>query len=946
MSDELAPVTGCWVIRKGTTGPTGRILNQRRVGSGIEVEVIWEERQREWIVPGDLMAGFQAGWTVQDVPVSATRRSLGLGRVVGRRTLGHREQLLVQLQEDGRSLWFPFENLRRVKDVRMRYVRAEKGSSDHLQRCRLRLLAHALENWNHLTGSLDRLDVDPLPHQIQLVHRILHSGNYNWLIADDVGLGKTIEVGLLLAALKRKGQARRVLIVTPSGLVRQWQDELKYKFEQDFLIYGRDFAINRPEHWRLTNHVIVSIDVAKRDNHLELFRQADDWDVIIFDEGHKLSRYASGERTDRYRVAEVLRPRTDSLMLLSGTPHQGYHDRFVALLELVRPDLRREIHTLETNPEIVSKLILRNRKREVTDVDGRFIFRGQIIHRVGIEMSGETRRFQKLLNEYLRRGYKAGEATGAAGRAIGFVMTTYRKLASSSIAAIERALEARLARIVGEAVDTETLENGLTLDDLAEGSDDQDNLDSIISSSSSANEFFEFEIDMIRRLLGVAHDVRRNDVKLDTFLNDVVSPLVSEGKKLLIFTEYCGTQTYLQTELERRFPGIGRVALINGSLKLEEKIAAIAEFNDDAPFMVSTEAGGEGINLHQSCHVMVNYDLPWNPARLVQRMGRLYRYGQQETVIVFNLHARDGFDNAVIDLLLNRVSQMARDMAPVGREFNERLYADILGDLLEQVDLASILRKATTLEMGHTKEQIEAALERAKHARSLQDEIFSNALGYDPNALSGTVGFTMQHVAYFVQQMLPRVGVDILGRKHRGEVLDVRLPEEMRGRFGEFGKRTVVRATTDRRLAQRLKDVVLLDFASPFFRYLVEIAKSQGFDGLYAAGAAPVESPCALTAFKLRWQNDQGDAIAEEFVSLVRDAAGDIVRNPSFLIQWLLDDSVATPSAGASSSDRAEAFAELEARANEILSRESSRFKHPNGLVQLAAADLRPVSTM
>ena len=175
------------------------------------------------------------------------------------------------------------------------------------------------------------------------------------------------------------------------------------------------------------------------------------------------------------------------MILLSGTPHQGYHDRFVALLDLVRPDLRREIHTLEANPEVVSQLILRNRKSDVTDVDGRFIFKGQIIHRVGIGLSRETRRFHRLLKEYLRKGYKAGEATGTTGRAIGFVMTTYRKLASSSIAAIEGALQRRLGRIAGEVDDAEKMEDRFTLDDIAEGGDDQDNLDAIVSASGSAN---------------------------------------------------------------------------------------------------------------------------------------------------------------------------------------------------------------------------------------------------------------------------------------------------------------------------------------------------------------------------------------------------------------------------------------------------------------------------
>ena len=247
MSNFLIPIDGCWVRRRNTSTELGRVVNHRiDAANRTAVNVDWGASGRQWVSLADIRSGFQRGWTVQDVPLSATRRSLGSGKVVGQRELGRREQILIQLDDDGRSVWLPYENLRRIKDTRLRYVRAETGVDDHPERFRLRLLAHALENWNQLTGSLDRLDVDPLPHQIQLVHRILSSGNYNWLIADDVGLGKTIEVGLLLAALKRAGRARRVLIVCPAGLTRQWQDELRFKFDQEYLIYGNDIFVSSP----------------------------------------------------------------------------------------------------------------------------------------------------------------------------------------------------------------------------------------------------------------------------------------------------------------------------------------------------------------------------------------------------------------------------------------------------------------------------------------------------------------------------------------------------------------------------------------------------------------------------------------------------------------------------------------------------------------------------
>ena len=941
-TDVRLPVEGCWVRQRGTRNPLGRVVKRSTEKSSLKVKVEWTDHRKEWLDIGDLESGFQQGWAVQDVPISATRKPLGRGTIVGQRKLAQRDQCLVQFDEDGRSVWLPYENLRRIKTVKMRYECTETGVGDHAERFRLRLLAHALENWNHLTGSLDRLDVDPLPHQIQLVHRILSSGNYNWLIADDVGLGKTIEVGLLLAALKRKGQARRVLVVSPAGLTRQWQDELKYKFDQTFMIYGRDFNIHDHEHWKRYDHVIVSIDLAKRENHMEIFRQAGGWDIVVFDEGHKLTRHASGERADRYKLAEMLRPMSDGFFLLSGTPHQGYVDRFISILELVRPDLSQQIHTLRFNPEIVSDLILRNRKSEVTDADGQFIFKGQDIHRIPVKPSRETLRFQKLLDEYLRHGYRSGEKGGSTGRAIGFVMTTYRKLASSSIAAIGRSLQLRLEKLSGELNEykEDGLERELTLDDLSEGGDDQDDLAMSIPSTG-AKEFFAHEREMIEGLLEAAKAVYQNDEKLQMFLNEVVAPLVEKGEKLLVFTEYRGTQTYLKEALEDQFPEVGEIELINGSMGLDEKLKAISAFNESAQFMVSTEAGGEGINLHESCHVMVNYDLPWNPSRLVQRIGRLYRYGQKKKVVVFNLHARDSFDNSAIDLMLQRITNIVQDMAPVGEEYNERLDAEILGEILENMDLSSILRSATDMNIKRTQEEIDKALKRAQEAKKLQDEVFTHVAGYDPNALGGTIGFTMKHVDLFIRNMLPIAGIALQTTLYDGDVLEIRLPKDMQGEFPEFGRRTVVRVTTNRRLSHRLRDVVLLDFETQFFQHLIKLAKSQAFEGLYASVLSPVGEPGIIAAFKLRWQNDQGRALTEEFVPLFATSGREVSENPPFLAEWLMCQVTSAPVPNSNRESRGEAYNGLVKAADKILASKSTRFKHPNGRVDLAAADCR-----
>jgi ERCC4-related helicase len=942
MSDVLVPVQGCWVVKCGTTTPLGLVIAVDSHAEMPQLTIQWPGGSNETLAVEDVTSGLQLGWTVQDVPLSATRTPLGLGTVVSVREIGGCQQGLVQLHSTGNSVWLPWQSIVRVKDVRVRFARAEQKAVDAPQRFQLKLLAHALESWNMLTGALDRLDVDPLPHQIHLVHRILSSGNHNWLIADDVGLGKTIEVGLLLAALKRKGFARRVLVIAPAGLTRQWQDEMKFKFDQFYQIYAQDFNINDPQNWKMYDHVIASIDLVKRQGHLDIIRQAGNWDVVIFDEGHKLTRYDSGERSDRFKLAESLRPLSETFLLLTGTPHQGFEDRFRALLELVRPDLRQEIRNIKDNPDIAGEIILRNRKSKVTDADGNLIFHGLKVHRIAVETSQQARKFDKLLRDYLTQGYRAGASGGNKSRAIGFVMTTFRKLASSSIAAIENALLRRRERLLNHegTQKKRALLPDTDEEEFADGGDNQDALGDI-STLTEPKAFFEREMEMLGPLLEQAMAARRHDEKLDVFLNEVVENLDRDGKKLLVFTEYRATQSYLKAEIERRYPHAGAVLLINGSMKLEEKLQVIKDFNTGSNrFLISTEAGGEGLNLQQACHTMVNYDLPWNPARLVQRMGRLYRYGQKLPVIVFNLHAKDNFDNAAIDLMMTRVESIVQSMSQVGEEFGEGYEAEILGEVLEQINLAAVLNSAVDFKPERTNLEIEAAIKNAERARDMQKVYFSHVSGFDKDALKGTQGLTMHHVNSFIRGMMDVEGIEITGEMHGKRTLEVRLPDRMKGAFPAFGQRTVLRFTTDRRVAQDHNDLVLLDFEHPFFQHLISKAQSEEFDGIYSSVRSGEARKGTLAAYKLRWQNDQGSTLAEEFLSVFRSEDGTTECNPSFLLPLLTSAAISQAPESKDQMSRAKLFDQLNKVADTRLGAESTKFKHPNSLVPIACADL------
>lgn len=934
MVTALVPVLGCWARDDG--GREGPVVDARREVDGDWLKLQWGPAETAWRRAEALRSGFRPGFHVEHAAPATTAQSLGVGIVQAGRRLAGCDQVLVQFFHTGQSVWLPFQVLRRVKPIEDRLPRGETGQfPDHAERFRLRSLAYALQAWDQNTGALGRLDIDPLPHQIHVAHKVISSGNPNWLIADDVGLGKTIEVGLILHALAQRNQCRRVLIVCPAGLVRQWQDEMRFKFDQVFEIYGRDFFVNDVAHWRLREKVIISLDLAKREEHRDLLRAAGSWDVVVFDEAHRLGRDEGGARTQRYRLAEDLRKLTPALLLLSATPHQGKTARFAALLELVRPDLADLFATLEFNPEIVAEAVVRNVKTKVTNAQGRPIFKGHDTHRVTIAPSPATRSFAAELERYLKQGYSVSARSGIRGRAIGFVMTTYRKLASSSIAAIASALERRLQRLQqgnGGADDGRSIQR-LIDEGVFESNDDPIDQGELFDQRA----FFEDEAAMIAALLDVAAVARAEDEKLDRFLAEVVRPLIDRGDNLLVFTEYRATQAYLADAIRKALPDVGEPGLIHGSMGLDEKIAQVSRFNGgEVRVLISTEAGGEGLNLHRACNVMVNYDLPWNPSRLVQRLGRLYRYGQSKRVIVFNLMTQDSFDAQAISLMLDRVQTIARDIAAVQPDPDLRatLEADVLGVLMEGIDLEAILEAATAMRIELTDVQIDDAISRAQEAQRLQDEILRYASSFEGEG-RGT-GIDQRHVRAFVEAMLPYAGLRVRHRLHGARAIEVELPADQVGIYPEFGRRQFVTLSFDRQLARDREEIFPVDFDSSLFKVLVAMARDRRFDGLYAGFATPAADHW-LGLYFLRWQDLRGTPLDDELMMLRTGADGTARRlAPDELAAFLLEP---LGSATAPSQPRGvDVVQELRQAAERSAAEGVGRQRQPGSLFLVAAA--------
>jgi len=938
--DELTPIEGAWVCRRSNPEEIGVVLATRETANGPTIEVDFGPKGKTTLGPDEWGCGLQIGHCVQDVPLSGVRETLGAGTVLHVRELATRFQALVQLHATGQSIWLPFERLRRIMDPELLYRRAGPIGETGAERFSLNLIAHALSKWNEATGALDRLDVDPLPHQISLVHRIMNSGQTNWLIADDVGLGKTIEVGLLLAALERRQKLRRILFVVPSGLTRQWKEEMLSKFDRRFLIFGSDFRISDHKEWGLFERVIVSLDLAKpRDSQDDgsndstsfgMLLAAGGWDLIVFDEAHRLARDDRGRSTLRYKLAQALRTKTDRLVLLTGTPHQGDTGKFRNLLTLVRPDLSRAIEEIETEPDVVQEIVLRNRKIDAVDLDGTFLFKGVIVRRATIDHDPEFEALERQLRAYLRLGYRAGDTLGGAeGRAIGFVMTIYRKMASSSIAALYIALKNRLERL--------TAQNEADIKQYSAGDEDEVEGDDQLEERSRGpgrTPFFETETQLLSDLMAKAAEVMRNDKKGDALVALVRDIVLVQKKKVLIFTEYRSTQAYLLYRLQSI---IGeKPEIINGSKTVEEKRDAIKSFESGNPILISTEAGGEGLNLHRDCHIMINYDLPWNPARISQRIGRLYRYGQKHQVIVINFLARDTIDNEIVSILFDRLETIVREMATVGSEFDERYAADILGELLERIDISTLLEEAQSGRVDRTQDRIDTALNQAKRAKLIQDDILSFATATGAPDLESLGQYTTIDVATFIRRAARFFEIEI-EESADNEKFTMRLPAHLKGRFAEFGGRTIVSATT-RRAGWVPGDRILLDFSTEFLNWLVASVTAEHFNGRYAAlaGSASIEF---IAAFLARFQNDQGHTLSEKLIVLTQEPGSQLLSNAGAIRKFLSKPSRdGTPSARGAA-DRKRQMDVARDHAELLMAEELTRFKHPNDLVTLAAGE-------
>jgi superfamily II DNA or RNA helicase len=561
--------------------------------------------------------------------------------------------------------------------------------------------------------SLSIARVDPLPHQLEAVYDyFIKLPRVRFLLADDPGAGKTIMAGLLLKEMKIRGLVKRTLIVTPANLTFQWQREMKDKFREQFeVIRGDVLRANYGSNpWQEKNQVITSVSWVSRIDDAKDSLLRSHWDLIIVDEAHKMSAYSADKKTLAYLLGESLSQMTDHYLLMTATPHKGDPKHFCLFLELLDRDVYGDVKSLEEAMRRNSAPFYLRRTKEAlvsfpdpeTGVVKK-LFTKRRVQTVEFKIDSDEWDFYDALTRYVEaQSIKASHNNETTGRAVGFTMAMLQRRFASSMYAVRRSLERmrdKRQRILDDpdAYRQEQIANKVPedFDDLPEEEQQQivAKLEDAVASVDPIA--LREEIQDLSRLIDQARLLEQREIETKLVkLKEAISSqgVFSDSKmKLLIFTEHKDTLDYLVGKLQ----GWGlSVTQIHGGMKIGDRdtpgtrICAEREFKEDCQILVATEAAGEGINL-QFCWFMVNYDIPWNPIRLEQRMGRIHRYGQEKDCLILNFVSTNTREGRVLAKLFERLEQIEKDIDPqsTGKVFN------VLGDVFPANGLEKMLRE-------------------------------------------------------------------------------------------------------------------------------------------------------------------------------------------------------------------------------------------------------------
>jgi ERCC4-related helicase len=588
--------------------------------------------------------------------------------------------------------------------------------------------------------------VIPLPHQLHVLNRVMANNNIRYILADEVGLGKTIEAGMVIKELKARGLVRRTLVVCPTGLVTQWSAEMQEKFHEKFqVILPSDYDTIR----RLTDHddvysqynqVISPMDSIKpiekhagwTEERVEKYNQEriysiinSGWDLIIIDEAHRVAG-SSGE-VARYKLGYLLSQASPYLLLLTATPHNGKTEPFLRLVRLLDKDAFPNAKSVVK--EQVAPFLIRTEKREAIDNNGHLLFKNRVTHLVELtwdERHTYQRQLYEMVTSYVADSYNKALRNRKKNMCLIFLLIIMQRMVTSSTAAIRWSLERRLEILKNQ----NTKLSSLTEEDLAELDIEDGVEDALQAISLDMRE----EINELESIIATAKqaEFQHPDVKVETLENTIDALLNADrNQKIIIFTEFVATQEYLQ----RLLVSMGySVTILNGRMSIEERNDALREFRDNTNIFISTDAGGEGLNL-QFSNIIINYDLPWNPMKIEQRCGRVDRIGQTRDVQIFNFIVKDTVENRVREVLEEKLSVILQ-------EIGVDKYSDVLDSEVAEIDFTNVYMSSISRPHGKSEEnlypvesELRQELKNAQKYKSLlhEDKDLTQLVGKESN---------------------------------------------------------------------------------------------------------------------------------------------------------------------------------------------------------------------
>lgn len=763
-----------------------------------------------------------------------------------------------------------------------------QGRVDDTRSCNLRLaaarlvFAHQFENLTSLSNS--RVDIKE--HQVAVVHRVATSYPHRFILADEVGLGKTIEAGLIIKELKARGMANRVLILAPSGIVSQWQFELRTKFNEAFAHYNKEsiaFLQSRSPTtnvWTLEDNIVTSTSYASWDENRRREIALAGWDLVIIDEAHHARRVREGigryRSTNLYRLAEMLADpeigRSLGYLMLTATPMQLDPFELYSLIELLDPTLfadegdferhrgdlaglnravdllrrwdrlseadrdltqaqvqdwlpglttglesaegRADVREALLSKHRLSEVLIRNRKANV----GGFMPRVATVWPV--EMTPQEWQAYDAITEYVRTGYARSRATR--NNALGFLMAVFQKLNSSSSFALRQSLLRRI----------EKLEAGLPVQDSAADVEEADleerPSEDVLSDLLGIRSASQGSMDEIRELARIVQLL--DDIQLDSKAGVLLSRLSELSSsdadvKVLVFTQSRDTQEYIR----QRVPSPWTVHIFHGQLDPREKDAVVGRFRDQhgPQILISTEAGGEGRNF-QFCHTLVNYDLPWNPMKIEQRIGRLDRIGQRQPIKIFNFAVKDTIEERVLTVLSQRINLFEETIGGL-----DPILGEVEGDLQRVFLLAKSAGEQALAELD---QNLESRVREARRAERQMADLIMDTKSYRKDEVERLLGqrstINSDTLRRFTLASLSELGAKIGQHLPIEGAYELRLHGDFQDEFPQLVKEGLVRrGTFEPSMAREHEDLEFFAFGHPIVDALVQRARSNDYRG-------------------------------------------------------------------------------------------------------------------